>query len=394
MDYWNKLKTKLGITKNLTTLGFSDLLGNAITSILWLYLASIMDSSVYGELHFMISIAASANLVSLFVTPTVVTVYVSKNLKLESTLYFVSLLIGLISSIIIILIFSRIDVGLLVFGFIINDLSIAYLVGKKQYKRYAKYFLIQKIFAASLCILLYFAIGTTGIIYGLFISYLPFAIIIYKGFKDTKINFSELKSKKGFIINNYMIQMAGLFRNHIDKLVIGSFLGFSLLGNFALAAQIYTVFMIIPNIVIRFLLPDDSRDIQNPNLKKITMLFSILISIFGIFIAPYIISQLLPKYIDAIELIQIMSLGIPASTLGLILSSKLLGTEKSTHVLIGRWISAIVMIGGIFLLGSAYGTVGLAISFVLSNTLFAFYLTIHLFLRSNKSNNMPNGLQT
>ena len=393
MNYWNKLKTKLGITKNLATLGFSDLLGNGITSILWLYLASIMDSSVYGELHFMISIAASANLVSLFVTPTVVTVYVSKNLKLESTLYLISLLIGLISSIVIILVFSRIDVGLLVFAFIINDLSIAYLVGKKQYTSYAKYFLIQKIFAASLCILLYFLIGTTGIIYGLFISYLPFAIIIYKGFKDTKINFSELKSKKRFIISNYMIMMAGLFRNHIDKLVIGSFLGFSLLGNFALAAQIYTVFMIIPNIVIRFLLPDDSRGIQNPNLKKITILFSILISIFGIFISPYIISLLLPKYIDAITLIQIMSLGIPSSTLGLILSSKLLGTEKSTHVLIGRWISALIMIGGIFLLGSVYGTVGIAISFVLSNTLFAFYLTINL-LRFNKSNNTPNGLQT
>lgn len=270
MNYWNRIKNKLGRTKDLTTLGFTDLIGNGVTSILWFYLASIMNTEVYGELSFMINIAATGSLVSSFVTPTVVTVYTSKNFKIESTLYFITLLIGLISTVIIILLFSRFDVGLLVFGFIINDLSMAYIVGKKQYSKYAKYFLIQKFSTIILCISLYYIIGNSGIIYGLFISYLPFTIIIYKGFKETKINLSELKPRMGFLINNYMITLAGVFRNNIDKILVGSFLSFSLLGNFALAVQIYAVFMIIPNIVTRYLLPDEAQGIPNPKLKKLT----------------------------------------------------------------------------------------------------------------------------
>ena len=393
MDLWTKFKSKLLGSKGLGTLGLSDILARGVTTILWFYLASIMSSEGYGELHFMISIAAMGGVLSLFATPTAVTVYVSKNFKLESTLYFISLLAGLACSIIIILIFSRLDVGLLVFGFIINDLTISYLLGKKQYTKYAKYLLTQKLSAVILCILLYYWIGNVGIIYGLFISYLPFIIILYKGFKETKISFSDLKPRKGFLINNYMISLAGVFRDQLDKLLIGSLLGFSLLGNFAIAVQVYAVFMIITNIVVRYLLPDDARNIPNTKLKKLTILISILISIFGVFVAPHIISLMLPQYIDAVDFIQIMSLGVVPATLGLILSTKLLGSEKSKHVLIGRWISAITMISGILLLGTVYGTIGLALSFILSSTLFAVYLSVNIYLRTNESNNMSNGVE-
>jgi O-antigen/teichoic acid export membrane protein len=393
MDYWNKIKNKLGRTKDLATLGSSDLVGSGIGTILWFYLASIMDAEAYGELHFMISIAATASVLSLFVTPTAITVYVSKNYKLESTLYFIILLVAVISSVVVILLFSRFDVGFLILGFVLNDLALAYLVGKKQYSKYAKYLLIQKLSAVILCISLFYTIGTMGIIYGLFISFLPFTIIIYKSFKETKINFSELRTRKDFIINNYLINLAGLFRDQVDKILIGSLLGFSLLGNFALAVQIYAVFMIFPHIVIRYLLPDESRGIPNTKLKKLTMLISILVSICGVFIAPQIISLALPQYTNIIELIQIMSLGVVPATLALILQTKLLGSEKSKYVLIGRWISAITMISGVLLLGSTYGALGLASAFVLSNTLFAIYLIVNIYLRKTKSNNTSKGLE-
>tara|TARA_Y100000590_G_scaffold463122_1_gene629048 strand:- start:12241 stop:13425 length:1185 start_codon:yes stop_codon:yes gene_type:complete len=390
MDFLSNLKNKFLRSKDLGTLGFSDLLARGITTILWFYLASIMDAEAYGEIHFMMSVAAMGSVLSLFATPTAITVYASKNLKLESTLYLISLIVGFVSSIIIILLLSRLDVGLLVFGFIINDLTIAYLVGKKQYSKYAKFLLIQKISAVILCILLYFAIGNVGVIYGLFISYLPFLVLIYRGFKDTKINFSELKLRKNFLINNYMISLAGVFRDQFDKLLIGSLLGFSLLGNFAIAVQIYAVFMILPNIVVRYLLPDDARNIPNSKLKQLTMLTAGLISLSGIFIAPYVVSIILPQYTDSTLFIQIMSIGVIPATLGLILSSKLLGSEKSKHVLIGRWISAITMISGILILGTFYGAIGLPISFVITSILFATYLSFNLYLKKDKSKNVPD----
>jgi len=47
-------------------------------------------------------------LFSLIATPNAVTVYVAKNIKIHSTLFFISILAGIISSIIIFLIFLQI----------------------------------------------------------------------------------------------------------------------------------------------------------------------------------------------------------------------------------------------------------------------------------------------
>ena len=148
--------------------------------------------------------------------------------------------------------------------------------------------------------------------------------------------------------------------------------------------------MIIPNIVVRYLLPDDARNIPNSKLKQLTMLTAGLISLSGIFIAPYVVSIILPQYTDSTLFIQIMSIGVIPATLGLILSSKLLGSEKSKHVLIGRWISAITMISGILILGTFYGAIGLPISFVIASTLFATYLSFNLYLKKDKSKNVPD----
>lgn len=381
MVFWNQIKDRISKTKDLAALTTSDLIGNGITAVMWLYLASIMDTQSYGELHFMLSIVGVAYLLSLFGSQTTITVYTSKNLKLESTLYSITFFGGLVSALVIALLFSRLDMSLLVFGFIINDLAIAYLIGAKEYSKYAKYILTQKFLSVILCISFYYAAGNIGIIHGLFISYLPFVVIIYKRFKETKINFAELKPRMGFVVNNYAINLSGVFRANVDKILVGSFLGLSLLGNYALASQIYTIFMTIPYIMMKYVLPDDARGSSNLKLKKLTMVIVILISVFGIFILPILIPLVLPKYTDAIELVQIMSIGIIPATLGLILSSKLLGTEKSKHVLIGRWISAITMVGGILLFGSTFGTIGLASTFVLSNTLNVVYIFISSYFK-------------
>lgn len=385
MTFWNQIKNKISKTKDLAALGSSDLIGNGITSILWLYIASISNTSDYGELQFIISIAGTAYLFSLFATPTVITVYVSKNFKLDSTLVFITLLGTLVSASVVSLLFSRIDVGFLVLGFVMNDLATSYLIGKKEYCKYAKYVIVQKSVSLTLCILLYQQFGNTGVIYGLIISYLPFVKIIYTVIKETKINFSEIKSRMGFIINNYLISLAGLFKSQFDKILIGLVFGFSLLGNYSLASQIYAIFMIFPNILIKFILPEEAQGKHSKKFKKYAMIVGISLSLFGVLVLPQIIPILFPKYVDTIEIIKITSLGIAPATLALILSTELLGMEKSKHVLIARWIWAGTVIGGIFFLGQLYGILGLASALVLSNIIFDIYLLVVKIYTGRKS---------
>ena len=157
------------------------------------YIATLLTPEQYGELFFVLGIAGTASLISLFGTENTLTVYVAKNVKIQATLYFLSLIIGIISSLIIIIFFYRIDATLVLIGYIINSLAIGSLLGKKQFSSYAKYILIQKILTLVLGLTFYYAFGVDGILYALALSYSFFIIRIYKEFRSSKIDFSLLK---------------------------------------------------------------------------------------------------------------------------------------------------------------------------------------------------------
>ena len=83
-----------------------------------------------------------------------------------------------------------------------------------------------------------------------------------KEFRINKINFSLLKTRSGFISNNYFNTLAGGFGGQIDKLIIAPILGFALLGNYSLALQFISVMMIFSSIVFNFILTLDLSLIQ------------------------------------------------------------------------------------------------------------------------------------
>ena len=83
--------------------------------------------------------------------------------------------------------------------------------------------------------------------------------------------------------------------------------------------------------------------------------------------------------------IQIMSITVIPSSIGLIFISKFLGMEKSRYVLIGRIISLITILLGILTLGINFGIIGLALSFLLANSFDAIFLSISNYYLKNKN---------
>ena len=80
-----------------------------------------------------------------------------------------------------------------------------------------------------------------------------------------------------------------------------------------------------------------------------------------------------------------MSLTAIPSSITLILTSKFLGLEKSRYVLIGRILSLSVITSGMIFLGMNFGIIGLAISYLLANTIDASFLSIsNYYLRRKK----------
>ena len=92
------------------------------------------------------------------------------------------------------------------------------------------------------------------------ISYVPSIWIIVNEFRNSQIDFSLLKPRKGFILNNYGINVSNAVSGQIDKIIIAPILGFELLGNYALAAQFLVVLMMLSNIVFK---NGISRRLQN-----------------------------------------------------------------------------------------------------------------------------------
>jgi len=346
--------------KGLLSIGFADIVGSAISGLFWLYIASQLNPDVYGEIIYFISIAGLAQLVSLVGSSNALTVYTAKNVKIQSTLFLISISAAAISLAIITIFLNRLDAGLLAVGFIVFSLVNSVILGKKLFVKYAKLILSQKILTLILGLGLYFVFDVYGIIYGLALSYIPHLIIFVKEFSRTKIDFALLKPRKGFIINNYVMSLTAGLGGTIDKLIIAPVLGLALLGNYSLALQMFTMMMVFSAVVYKYLLPSDASGESNKKIRQIALVISIIITILGVTVLPNVIDWLFPKYVDATHAIQIMSLGVVPGTIAILYSSKFLGMEKSKFVMIPKLVSLGVLIGGFLYFGPIYGTIGLA----------------------------------
>ena len=374
MNFWNNLRQRLVEVKGLGLIGFGDITGVVISSIFWFYLASVIEPHEYGDIHFFLSIAAIGSSIALFGTQDSITVLTAKGHKIQSGLNIISLGISSITSLCLIIFFQRIDVGIIVIAYVINILSVGDLLGKKQFFKYSQYNILQKILTLVLGIGFLYAFGPSGIIYALAISYAGYLIRIIKTFQEVPINFKLIKAKTNFLSHNYIVYLAGSFGGQLDKIIVVPLLGSAVLGNYSLALQVITVFTMFTTILFKFLLPQESSGIQNKFLIQIVIIISVVISLVGIFLSPLVIPNFFPKYVDVGIAIQIMSLSIIPITINTICTSRLLSKEKSKLVLIGNLISLIIIISGILTLGSMYGTIGIAISFVLSSISKATYL--------------------
>jgi len=367
--------SKFSSFKDLFTLGSADVIGVAITGIFWLSIASFIEVEDYGQLHYLLGIAGIAYVVTLIGTQQTITVYSAKKTNVVSTLFFISIVAASITALIIFFIYGQLELSLLVIGYAVNDMAIGYLLGKKLFGNYSKYILTQRMLVFILGFGFYSIFGVDGILYALALSYIHFTLIIYKGLKDSKINYSSLKTRSGFIVNNYALSVVGGFRGNIDKVIIAPLLGFIVLGNLALALQFYTILMVIPQIVFKFTLSHDANGVPTTKVKLWTFLFAIIICITTIILSPLLIPLFFEKFVDVVISIQILSVSIIPATGTLFYQSKFLGQEKSKNPLIGLSIQVAITITGIITLGQMYGMIGVTISYVLASSGNLVYLT-------------------
>ena len=383
---WKSIKQSKGL-RSISQIGAATAGGNAIAAIFWIYMADLMGQEDYGELGYMLSIAGIASTISILGGQWTMSVYTAKGVRIESSLYFISIITSTVSAIILYFLFENVGMSVYVISIVIFNLFTAEILGKKRYKTYSKIFFLQKIILVTLAILLYYILGAEGVLLAYGISYLVFTSRIISTLRNHEFNFGLLRQRFKFWMFNYIIQLSNSARAQIDILLIGPLFGFTLVGNYFLGLQVVGLFLILPLIIFKYTLPQDSSGSSTKQIKIIAVVASIGFALLGIFVAPEVILFALPEYADTVELIPLLSLAIIPRTVTTMLMSGFLGKENNMHLLVGNLIAFSIVVLGILYLPEYFDIMGLAIAYVLSVTIQTIYLLI-IYLRTTKTQNL------
>ncbi len=362
--------------KSLSIIGFSDLSSGVISTAFWLFLASFLSISSYGEIQLLISIASIGVGISMIANSNVIIIYEIKQKGIREFLFLFSIILTTIVSIIIFIIYLRLELAILSFMTIFGEFTSGYFLGIKSFRKYGMFLILQKVLMVSLALTLNFFIGLEGLIYGIALSYTPSAVIVFRSLRQLPVNFSLLKGNFSFIINNYVFKLTSTFKKHLDKIIILPILGLETLGEFALGLQIFMGMMIFAQISYKLLLVYDSGGKNTTKFNLFVIFISIIIAIIGITVGPTLVSILFPNFINIVEIIPILSLAVVPSVINLIFTSKFLGREESKFTLIGIILYSSTYLLFITLLGSKYGLYGLGLSYLLSSIIYSSYLAI------------------
>ena len=383
---WKSIKQIKGL-RSISQIGAATAGGNVIAAFFWIYMAELMGQEDYGELGYLLSIAAIASTISIVGGQWTMSVYTAKGVRIESSLYFISIITSTVTAIVLYFLFENVGIGVYVIGVVIFNLFVAEILGKKRYKTYSKIFFLQKIILVILAILLYYILGAEGVLLAYGISFLVFTSRIISTLRNHEFNFGLLRQRFKFWMFNYIIQLSNSARAQIDILLIGPLFGFTLVGNYFLGLQVVGLFLILPLIIFKYTLPQDSSGSSTKQIKIIAVVASIGFALLGIFVAPEVIPLVLPEYADTVELIPLLSLAIIPRTVTTMLMSGFLGKENNMHLLVGNLIAFSIVVLGILYLPEYFDIVGLAIAYVLSVTIQTIYLLI-IYLRTTKTQNL------
>ncbi len=372
---WDKIK-KFSGKKDLASIGIANVVSSGISGLFWFYLAALIGTENYGELSYLLAIVGIVSTVASIGSGYTTIVYTAKNINILPATFTISFIGSAVAAFAMYLGLNNPALSVYVMLYVVFNLGIGVLFGLKQYKKYAFLAISQKVIMVVLVLSLYQFYENNGIILGYALSFLIFTPTIYNEIKTKGVQFSVIRPRLGFMMNSYGIDLVKAFSANTDKLIIGPLLGLSVLGNYYLGIQFLVIATMIPNIVMQYTLPRDSSGQSNESLKKISLVFSILIVIVGIIVGPSLIKWIFPQFIEAIAIIQIIILAFIPRTISLNFTSKFLGFEKSRFVIIGSIIFLAVQIPSIFLLSETLGIIGVAISLVLAETIQAIFYII------------------
>ena len=352
--------------KDLLSLSSSKLISSLIYGLFWIFLASLFTNEEYGELGFFMSVAYMGSGIALLGLGGTILVYEAKNQNIFPASFVIILISSTVASIVAFVLTQNILASLLLFGLTIFFIILPVLNAKKRYRDYSIHLILRAIITVILSFIFFQFFGIYGILLGYFIASLMVIKELRSLLKNKEIDFSILRSKFNFTAFSFGNRVSQILLSYGDKILIGSIFGFSMLGNYYFAFQVFMLLDTIPRSILLYLVPQEAEGKKNKKLKITSIIAAGIISVIAIILTPIGVMALVPQYQDSIIPIQILSVAIIPLSISGIQQSEFLGKENSKFVLVGSVFQSALYLVLIVLLGSNYGLLGIAFGFLIS----------------------------
>jgi O-antigen/teichoic acid export membrane protein len=372
---WTPSKIKSLLRMDLSLVAIATVVSAVMGAVFWLTLAYFLDAEKYGEVNYLLAIGGVFGAVASFGGDiAIVKLTVEGKTRAKSEVISFIFITTSVLAILALIVANSISVSLQVLGTIFFLMAYSEFLGYKFYGKYAIVQIGQKVIQVGLGIPLYFLLGLDGIIYGYALSYLIFSYKYFSSLREFTLRFTELKSHLKFMLHNYAILIARTLMLYSDKLIILPLYGYNTIGLYQIAAQFMQMASIVPLILFDYLLPQEVSRIEKRKVKAYGMMFSGLIAVLMIVLAPYVVQLLFPSFIESTSAIRIISTGIIPMTYTMVVIPRLLSTGKSKSVMLSAVIFVSLQYLLIVILGGTFGLEGLAISMVIALTAQAVYV--------------------
>ena len=367
--------------KDILSLGSANLVTGIIFGLFWMFLASILTKSEYGELGYLMSIVNISAVLALLGLGITVVVYEPKKENIFPASVIITTIAAIVVGITSYVFTQNFIISLFIIGLTIFSMTIAGLDSKKRFVDHGKNIILRSTISIISAIILYQFFDLNGILLGYLVATLVCVKDLYSLLKNKNLEFSLLKPKIGFSLKMLTIRLSRIFFRWGDKTLIGAMFGFSFLGNYHFAAQYLFLLEAVPRSIGRFLLPYEAEGEKNTSIKIFSVAISVIIAIVSIFVIPIGVNTFVPHFIDSILPMQILSFAVIPLSISSIQQAEFLGMENANIVLWGSISHAVLYLVLIILLGQSFGLVGVSIGLLvttISRTIFNLILGNHL----------------
>jgi O-antigen/teichoic acid export membrane protein len=359
--------------KNFSFISIGRTSATVLQAMFFLIFASLLDPEIYGELNVIVALAGTFAGISRLGLDKTLQIYQAKKSELYKEINTLFVILAAVSALILLFIdplASFLSIGMSFFA-----MNLQNLLGLKKYKSFMFSSILKSSTFIIIPLILYSILEIPGIILGMAISHFIASFDYFSKLRLHKI--SNLRNNFGVILHNFGVDSGANLSFMVDKLLIAELFDLYVVGIYQFNLQIFLALGVLPNILMSYLLTEESNGNSHRKLSKFVILTSVIITIIVIISAPFGVEYIFPKYVEGVLALQIIVLSLVPASFQAILNAKLMSKESTRvgYSSIVRITSFLILIA---VLGKEFGLVGLSLAVLISitlNTIFLYWLS-------------------